>query len=45
MSPRSSQLPSHAPIKTPRYTDEHAKAGLDFPFPGHRNLAKPVPGY
>ena len=29
----------------PRYTDEHAKAGLDFSFPAHRDLAKPVSGY
>ena len=29
----------------PRYTDEHAKAGLDFPFPAIETWQNQFPGY
>ena len=36
---------SQAPILSPRYTDDHAKAGLDFPFPAIETWPNQFPAY
>jgi len=41
MPAKPRQAPSHAP----RYTDEHAKAGLDFSFPAIETWPNQFPGY